>query len=433
MPQQTPPRVLLVSMHTSPVDQPGSGDAGGMNVYVLHLARSLSQRGWDVDMATLDRDPLHPAGITVAPLSNGLRLLSVALPGAASAPKEQLPEFAVEFGRALATFYDDDDDAPLLVHAHYWLSGVAAREICEALKIPQMLTLHTSAAVKNLRAGPGENPEPASRELAERELVASSCTLVVNTPAEADHMVELYGASRDRIRVIPPGVDPEIFYPRAQTASADDSGEPSVTSIASIAPSSSARAAGRPFTVLCAGRMQPLKGPQILVAAMGLLRHEHPDCAIRLILAGVGSPDFLAALHRLVAEYDVADVIEFQGSMPSSELAELMRSVDAVAMPSSSETFGLVALEAQACGTPVLATDVDGLRYAVQDHRTGWLVPGRTPELWAEALYRAASNPEHWRAMSRAAAERARELTWDHVAAQHEVAYTRCAGERVTT
>ena len=164
---------------------------------------------------------------------------------------------------------------------------------------------------------------------------------------------------------------------------------------------------------------------------MGLLRQEHPDCAIRLILAGVGSPEFLAELHRLVDEYDVADAVDFQGSMPSHDLADLMRSVDAVAMPSSSETFGLVALEAQACGTPVLATDVDGLRYAVEDNHTGWLVPGRTPEVWAQELYRAASNPEQWRAMSQAAVERARKLTWDHVAAQHEVAYTRCAGERV--
>ncbi len=416
-------------MHTSPVDQPGSGDAGGMNVYVLHLARSLSQRGWAVDMATLDRNPSRPAGVTATSLSDGLRLLSVAVPGAASAPKEDLPEFTVEFGRVLAAFYDDA--APCLVHAHYWLSGVAAREICEALKIPLMLTLHTSAAVKNLRAGPGENPEPASRERAEQELVASSCTLVVNTPAEADQMVELYGASRDRIRVIPPGVDPDIYYPAVKTTYSAGSVTPSEPSPWSASVSGSVNA--RPFTVLCAGRMQPLKGPQILVAAMGLLRQQHPDCAVHLILAGVGSPEFLAELHRLVDEHHVADAVEFQGSMPSHELAELMRSADAVAMPSSSETFGLVALEAQACGTPVLATDVDGLRYAVEADRTGWLVPGRTSELWAQALYRAASNPEQWRAMSQAAAERARKLTWDHVAAQHEVAYTRCAGERVTT
>ena len=429
MSHQTPPRVLLVSMHTSPVDQPGSGDAGGMNVYVLHLARSLCERGWAVDMATLDRDPSHSAGVTVRPVANGLRLLSVAVPGAASAPKEQLPAFALDFGRGLAAFYDADA-TPVLVHAHYWLSGVAARELCEALRIPLLLTLHTSAAVKNLRAGPGENPEPVSRERAEQELVAGSCTLVVNTPAEADHMAELYGACRDRIRVIPPGVDPEIFYPAAQDAY---TGRPARAADESDTAEDSAAATVPPFTVLCAARMQPLKGPQILIAAAGLLRQTHPDYPVRLILAGVGSSQFLDELHRLVDQYGISDAVEFQGSMPARELAELMRSVDAVAVPSSSETFGLVALEAQACGTPVLATDVDGLRFAVEANRTGWLVPGRSPELWADALYRAASNPESWRSMSRAAAERARQLTWAHVAAQHEVAYTRCAGERVTT
>ncbi|WP_320414960.1 glycosyltransferase [Kocuria sp. cx-116] len=420
MPQQTPPRVLLVSMHTSPVDQPGSGDAGGMNVYVLHLARSLSRRGWAVDMATLDRDPSHPAGVSVNQLPDGPRLLAVAVPGAATAPKQRLPAFALAFGRALAAFYHDDA-VPLLVHAHYWLSAVASREIRAQLNIPLMLTLHTSAAVKNLRAGPGENPEPVARERAEQEVVATSCTLVVNTPAEADHMVELYGAPRERIRVIPPGVDPAVFYPVVKTAPHPHRA------------AQSDRVGAPPFTVLCAGRMQPLKGPQVLVAALGLLRRTHPESAVHLILAGAGSPEFLAELHRLTQDHGVADAVQFRGSMPAAELAELMRSADAVAMPSSSETFGLVALEAQACGTPVLATNVDGLRYAVQDHRTGWLVPGRTPQLWAEALYRAASNPEHWRAMSRAAAERARELTWDHAAAQHEVAYMRCAGERVTT
>ena len=400
-----------------------------MNVYVLHLARSLSERGWAVDMATLDRDPSRPAGVTVTSIADGLRLLSVAVPGAAGASKEQLPAFAVGLGRTLADFYDADA-APLLIHAHYWLSGVAARELCESLRVPLMLTLHTSAAVKNLRAGPGESPEPESRERAERELVAGSCTLVVNTPAEADHMVELYGASRNRIRVIPPGVDPEIFHPAPLTAPGSRA---AATSLDSDTPAASAAAADLPFTVLCAGRMQPLKGPQILVEAVGLLRREHPDLPVRLILAGIGAPAFLDELHRLVAEYGISDAVEFQGSMPARELAELMRSVDAVAMPSSSETFGLVALETQACGTPVLATDVDGLRFAVQANRTGWLVPGRSPELWADALYRAASDPENWRSMSRAAAERARELTWDHVAAQHEAAYTRCAGQRVTT
>lgn len=397
----------MVSMHTSPVDQPGSGDAGGMNVYVLHLARSLTRRGWLVDLATLERDP-DSEGVAVTPLEPGLRLLSVAVPGAALAPKEQLPDFTSGFGAALQAFYDDA--APDLVHAHYWLSGVAARELCSATDIPLVLTLHTTAAVKNLRAGEGENPEPRHREDAERELIRDACVTVVNTPAEAEQMAELYGADPNRLRVIPPGVDPAVFHPLPDETSARPDG---------------------PFTVLCAGRLQPLKGPQILVEALGLLRDHRSGTEIRLILAGTGAPEFLDSLHHRVETLGIEDAVEFHGSMPSPELADLMRRADAVAMPSSSETFGLVALEAQACGTAVLATDVDGLRLAVTDGETGRLVPGRTPELWARALERAASNPQQWRAMGATAAERTRNVTWDAVAHRHATIYTRCTTQPV--
>ena len=398
----------MVSMHTSPVAQPGAGDAGGMNVYVLHLARSLAGRGWTVDLATLGRDPAAEA-IAVTALGPGLRLLSVAVPGAARAAKADLTGFTAGFGAALNAFYDGA--APELVHAHYWLSGVAARELCAAREIPLVLTLHTTAAVKNLRAGEGENPEPRYREDAERELIRDACTTVVNTPSEAEQMSALYGADPSRLRVIPPGVDPEVFRPPPRAAPADPHA---------------------PFTVLCAGRLQPLKGPQILVEALGLLRGHRSPPALRLVLAGTGDPDFLASLHRRVAELGIGDAVEFHGSMPSSELAGLMRRADAVAVPSSSETFGLVALEAQACGTPVLATDVDGLRFAVAPGETGWLVPGRSPELWAEALRRAASSPERWRAMGGAAGERTRNVTWEAVARRHAAVYARCAVKPVT-
>ena len=173
--------------------------------------------------------------------------------------------------------------------------------------------------------------------------------------------------------------------------------------------------------------MQPLKGQQILVRALGELHRSHPDVPVRLILAGVGSPDFLAHLRELADAGGVASAVDFRGSLPREDLARLMGRVDAVAVASSSETFGLVAVEAQACGTPVLATDVDGLCYAVRDGETGRLVPDREPASWADALYRAARDPGAWRAMSHAARLRARELTWDDVAAQHAAAYLACA------
>ena len=405
MPHPDPRHVLLLSMHTSPVDQPGSGDAGGLNVYVWHLARALGQAGWRVDMATLDRDPSHEPGVRETRVADGVRLLGVALPGAAHTPKEGLPRFAPDFGRALATHYGRTGRRPSVLHAHYWLSGVAALEAARNLDVPVVLTLHTSAAAKNLRAGPGETPEPREREDAERSAVAGACRTVVNTPVEKEQMVRLYGADPQRVAVIPPGVDPTVFHP----------------------PEDPDRAARPGFTVLCAGRMQPLKGQQVLVRALGILRREHPETPVRVVLAGVGSPAFLAELHATAAEEGVADAVEFIGSLPRRQLARLMGDVDAVAVPSSSETFGLVAVEAQACGTPVMATDVDGLRFAVRHGETGWLVPGRDPAQWANAMHRAARDPGAWRAMSHAARLRADELTWDDVAAHHADVYLACA------
>lgn len=446
MPPACPDRVLLLSMHTSPVDQPGSGDAGGMNVYVWHLARALAQAGWLVDMATLDRDPSHAEGVHPSDLAPGIRLLTVSLPGAATAPKQDLPRFTEPFGRTLAHFYNGDDAAPRVLHAHYWLSAVAGLELAEHLHAPLVLTLHTSAAAKNLRAGADEAPEPREREDAERRIISRACRTVVNTPVEGRQLVELYAADPARIAVIPPGVDPTEFHPAPQdptSQSIQPVAVPRAGGHTTVRPGSGPDAAsptpaeppGRPepFTVLCAGRMQPLKGQQVLVRALGQLRRTHPETPVRLVLAGTGSPDFLDGLRELAGAEGVAGDVVFCGSLPRPELARLMGSVDAVAVPSSSETFGLVAVEAQACGTPVLATDVDGLRHAVRDGETGRLVPGRDPAVWAEALHRAAADPTAWRAMSQAAARRARELTWDDVAGQHVRAYLACAGGGPTT
>ncbi|RKQ37209.1 glycosyltransferase [Kocuria tytonis] len=436
-------------MHTSPVDQPGSGDAGGMNVYVWHLARALAHAGWLVDMATLDRDPSRSTGVRTTRVAPGVRLLAVSVPGAAGARKEELPRFAAPFGRALVEHYDDAA-APRVAHAHYWLSGIAGEVVAHALGIPLLLTLHTSAAAKNLRAGPDEPLEPREREDAERQLVARACRTVVNTPAERRQAVELSRADPARVLVIPPGVDPTVFHPpRTEAPEAPDApGAPRTSGTRTGGPRPARRGpavdgsprpvAGAPqqgpapFTVLCAGRMQPLKGQHVLIRALGQLHREHPDAPVRLLLAGAGSPEFLQRLHELAREQEVAGAVEFRGSLPRPELARLMGEVDAVAVPSSSETFGLVAVEAQACGTPVLATDVDGLRHAVRDGETGRLVPGRDPAVWAEVLHRAAREPAAWRGMSHAAVRRARELTWDDVAAAHAAAYRACAGDGPT-
>ncbi|MCJ8505709.1 glycosyltransferase [Kocuria flava] len=390
MPEPADP-VLMISLHTSPLAQPGTGDAGGMNVYVRHLARELVAAGQPVDLAVLDRSPGAPRGprTTTTEVAPGLRLHEVAVPGGAGAAKEQLPPLVPAFAAALAAALPE---APRAVHAHYWLSGEAGLRIAEAAGVPLVLGLHTTARAKNLRAAADEPPEPAARADAEERLIARAEATVVNTRAEAEQLVALYGADPRRLAVVAPGVDLAVFRPgpAAERPAPPD----------------------RALRVLFAGRLQPLKGPQVLVEALGALRQDPSAPAVELELAGVGDPAFAAALRERVRSLGLAGAVRFCGALPEAGLAQRMRRADVVAVPSSSETFGLVALEAQACGTPVLATDVDGLRTAVLDGVTGRLVPDRSPEAWAHALADLAARPAALERLGQAAARRARGFSW---------------------
>ncbi|MFI7481415.1 glycosyltransferase [Kocuria sp. M1R5S2] len=392
-----PLHVLLISLHTSPLEQPGSGDAGGMNVYVRHLAESLVDAGHTVEMATLDRSPDAPrtSGVRAARIRDGLRLLTVSVPGAAGASKEELPLFTHAFADALRV----EALRPDVVHAHYWLSGAAGRELADDWGVPLVLTLHTTALGKNLRARRGEGIEPAARAEAEAGLLARADATVVNTRTEALQMVELYDADPRRLTVVAPGVDLSAFSPDPEPGER---------------PLEPYRGPGeRPLRVLFAGRLQALKGPHVLVDALALLRAEDPGLHVELDVVGVGTRGFTAMLRERVRRLGLDDVVSFGPALPAPQLAVRMRHADVVAVPSSSETFGLVALEAQACGTPVLATDVDGLRTAVLDGATGHLVPDREPSSWAGALACLARRPRDLDRLGAAAAYRAQNHSWE--------------------
>ena len=399
-------RVLLLSLHTSPLEQPGAGDAGGMNVYVRHLAQGLAAAGHTVDMAVLDRgaDALSSTGVRTDQVADGVRLLTVSLPGARGAAKEQLPRLTRPFAEALRGALP----VPDVVHAHYWLSGNAGRDLADAWAVPLVLSLHTTARAKNLRAQAGEVREPEARAAAEAELVARAAATVVNTAAEARQMVELYGADPSRLAVVSPGVDPAVFHP---------------------VPRNGPRPSRAPLQVLFAGRLQALKGPQILVEAAARARELEPARDLELTVAGVGPADFVESLRRRICDLGLAQSVDLPGALPPAELAERMRRADVVAVPSSSETYGLVALEAQACGTPVLATDVDGLRNAVQDGVTGRLLPDRDPRTWARALHELAGAPDALAGLGTAAARRAGGFSWARTARDTAVVYVR-AGVR---
>lgn len=375
-------------MHTSPLDQPGTGDAGGMNVYIERTLRALllAYPQLSVEVFTLNQSA-HPR--QVHPLSERASVHFVDIPAARSASKSELPQYISEFSRQVQAIARRTPD---IIHAHYWLSGMVALEYAQQTPIVQ--TMHTTAATKDLRAQPGESLEPAIRYESEQKLVQQVQALVVNTDIEQQQMMEFYNADPTKISVVEPGVDIGIFKPCVnETAENKESAH---------------RA-----RVVFAGRPQPLKGPHLLVEALALLPR---DLEVYLDIVGRSGTDYEQGLISRAKELGLEAKVRSLPSQPPRELARTFRAADVVACPSSSETFGLVALEAQACGTPVLATRADGLISAVDDGRTGLLVSPRTPAAWALAIEALVRNPERRQLLGHRGALRASTKTWNRTA-----------------
>lgn len=378
----------LVSLHTSPLHQPGSGDAGGMNVYLAHVARELAALGVAVDIFTR-ADAQNAPGITE--LAPGARVVSLDV--APGVPKEELPGHADEFAEAvLAQGFGPYD----VVHAHYWISGLAGERLAEAWNAPLLHTMHTLALAKERGRGSGEPSEPNGRAGAERGLIERAARLIVNTRAEARDVEELYGADPARVDIVAPGVDLGVFTPEGRSEARARLG-----------------VAEDVFHVLFAGRVQRLKGPQVLVEAMSLIPASAP---IRLTVVGAASGTGELDLAARIRELGLEERVSLHQPVEASRLAEWYRAADAVAMPSYAESFGLVALEAQACGTPVLAAEVGGLPQSVSDGRTGLLLPDHEPETWADAIVRLAADGALREQLTHAAPIHARAFGWQRTA-----------------
>ncbi|MGG5171015.1 D-inositol-3-phosphate glycosyltransferase [Pseudarthrobacter sp. J1738] len=398
-------RVAFLSLHTSPLEQPGSGDAGGMNVYVRSLAGALAARGTEVEIftrATYPTQPLveHPApGVCVHNVQAGPRR---------KIPKEDLPDLVNAMVNEIDAIklaqphghYD-------LIHAHYWLSGIAGLELSTRWDVPLVHTMHTMAKVKNQHLHSGEAAEPKLRELGEQRIVDAAARLIANTTAEASELQTHYNARPERIDVVSPGVDLDVFKPAFRAQSRAAVGIPS-----------------NDFHVVFAGRMQRLKGPHVLLAAAGLLRETRPGIPLRLSLIGAHSGARHYDLDVIAKRHNVLDAVTFVPPVPRQELADWFRAADLVAMPSFSESFGLVALEAQACGTPVIATRVGGLSNAVCDGRTGLLVDGHQPAAWAQAMEALYDDEQTRGDLGRAASLYAQSFGWQHSAASVEHSYS---------
>ncbi len=400
--QDNPERVAMISLHTSPLDQPGTGDAGGMNVYVVELAKRLAARGIEVDVFTrattsaLEPKVLAADGVLVRHITAGPfeGLDKAELPG-------QLCVFAREVLRAEAEQPVGHYDA---VHSHYWLSGQVGALARDRWGVPLVHSMHTMAKVKNDALAEGDTPEPEGRIIGEEQVVEAADMLIANTDLEASQLVDLYDADPGRVEVVHPGVDLDVFRPhdRATTRRRLDLPEDAAV-------------------LLFAGRIQPLKAPDVLLRAVGVLLERRPELRSRLVVPVVGGPSgsglqHPTALADLAAELGLADVVRFVPPVAQDELSRWCSAADVVAVPSYNESFGLVAVEAQASGTPVLAAAVGGLTTVVHDGRSGLLVDSHDPRDWAAQLERLVLDDELRDRLSLGAVEQARSFSWERTA-----------------
>jgi D-inositol-3-phosphate glycosyltransferase len=417
------PKVAMISLHTSPQDPPGSGDAGGMNVYIESVARKLAEQGIDVDIYTRCHGRNLPE---VQELEVGTRIIQVQAGPCAPVVKEDLPSLLPSFlDGVLAHAAQEGDGQPHrhspydVVHSHYWLSGWVGSRAKQIWGAPLVTSFHTLGRVKNTSTPPGEKLEPDVRLRGEQRVVRVSDRILAPTTAEADDLVDLYDADPGRIRVVAPGVDGGMFAPRSKPE---------------------AKASLRLTDVrllLFVGRLQPLKGPDVAIRALAETIRRAPELSRDLVLAVVGGPtgvvpdrDEVSALMHLAAEAGVADRVMFFPPQPHGRLADFYSAAEAVLLPSRSESFGLVALEAQACGTPVIAAAVGGLRHAVEDGISGVLVRGHDPADYAEAILRLLRDDATASAMSRGAVRHAARFTWEATAAGLGAVYRELAERR---
>jgi D-inositol-3-phosphate glycosyltransferase len=388
--------IAFLSLHASPLARLGQRENGGLNVYVRSVCEELGARGVHTDVFVRRTAPDEPDEQAMGPRS---RVVTINAGPARRLSKHQLPNTRDEYLRGVSQFMARADRSYLAVHSHYWLTVDVAAELSARLGVPWLHTAHTLSAVKGEYGFNGDGPQ---RLLAERRAVTDGARLVANTPGEAQGLHRLYGASMGQVVVAPPGVDLVRFQPRDPDRIRRR-----------------LKLLGR-RVILFAGRLEPLKGPDTLLEAFANLVHRQGLAApLQLIFVGDVSSDGaqvdqLGLLETRVGELDLSDQVCFLGAQPQDRLALLYCLADVVVVPSHTESFGLVALEAQACGTPVVAASVGGLRDVVADGQTGYLVEGRNPADYADAIARVLSEPPaRTQAMRQAAWRRAQRFTWE--------------------
>ncbi len=402
----------MLVVHSNPLAEPGEGDAGGMTVYVRQMAYSLVQRGIEVDIFTRRDSAGTPSEVTLRP---GVRVIQVEA-GSPDLSKERIPAFLPEFSARLLSLVEESGLDYDVVHSHYWLSGKVAAIASARWRVPFVHTFHTLGREKNRAKRPGDLMEPELRLDGEARVIADACAIVASTVEERKALIELYSAHPERIHLIPPGVDHATFRPGDREAAKE-----------------SLSLSGK-RVMLFVGRLQPLKGADIAISALGHLvewGRLKADEAELLIVGGSSGASGAGEAERLAqqaAELGLSDMVRFIAAQPHHHLPGFYQAADVCLVPSYTESFGLVALEAQACGVPVVGSAVGGLKAIVRHGQTGFLVAPGASESFAERAWMVLSDSRLSGSMGRIAVCSSGDFAWDRSAGELHDLYT--AGSR---
>jgi D-inositol-3-phosphate glycosyltransferase len=375
-------RVAMLSVHTCPLALMGGKKTGGMNVYVRDLARSLGQAGVQVDVFTRSQDDCQPR--VKHDLGNDCRVIHIAAGPETPIPVAQVADYLDEFTAGVLAYAQSEGITYDLIHSHYWLSGLVAEQLRRVWGAPIIHMFHTLGHLKNQIAQSDEERAPQERLDGETRVVALADRLVAATRAEVHQLVDLYDAAPRKIHVIPPGVDLDRFHPIDPVEAKARVGIPCGDS-----------------NLLFVGRIEPLKGIDTLLGAMSILQARHPEAVRHACVAIVGGDPWanedmdaeMARLQTLRTQLNIHDLVTFLGAKDQDVLPDYYAAAEMVVMPSHYESFGMVALEAMAMGTPVIASEVGGLAHLVRDHRNGRHVPSRDPQALADCILELLTDP----------------------------------------
>ena len=412
-------RIAMLSVHACPLAKLGGRDSGGMNVYVRELSRELASRGIEIDVFTRWREPEDPRIQTLAP---GARVIHIPSGPVRYVPKIEVYERIGDFTAQVRDHIEAEGRGYDLIHSHYWLSAVVARDLASRLALPRVQMFHTLGLVKREVMDEDIDGESEARIAVERDAIRESDALIAASEIEASELMQLYGADPEKICVVPCGVDPDLFRPMRQADARAALGRDQCERL-----------------VLFVGRIEQIKGIDVLLEALGMLFARNPDLRAETCLVVVGGAldpgddapetEKLHELRRLVHEHRMEDSVDFVGSLDQTRLAQWYSAADVCAVPSLTESFGLVALESMACGTPVVATRVGGLQTVVQHGESGLLVPAGDHRALAEAIERVLTDHRLRMHLAHGARERAELFTWSRVADGIESLYQRVLAE----